>query len=253
MELSYRIGDLGHLMLLMSFVSLGLSFCGFVLHLKSGVQRWWRYASWMAAIHAVAVLCASGLLVYLLVLDRFEYHYVWSHSMSALPMAYKVAALWEGQEGSFLLWMIGHLCCGMVCWRWGGRWRAEVLAVLALLQLGLASMLLGVVIGGWKLGSSPFLLLRLVVEMPVFETDPGFIPEDGMGLSPLLQNYWMVIHPPVLFMALRWFLCLLLMFLRGFGEESLGLCCRLCSLGYLLLLLCWVWELFWVLFGLMRP
>ena len=201
MESIYHVGDLGHLMLLLSYVSVGLSFCGAFFCIRSGEERWWRYACWMAALHAVTLLTASGLLLYLLVSDRFEYHYVWSHSMTSLPIAYKIAAFWEGQEGSFLLWMMGHLCCGVVCcWR-SSAYRRELLALLALIQMGLASMLLGVVIGGWKLGSSPFLLLREVIEMPIFATNPGFVPEDGMGLSPLLQNYWMVIHPPVLFMG----------------------------------------------------
>ncbi|MEM9895234.1 MAG: cytochrome c biogenesis protein CcsA, partial [Bacteroidota bacterium] len=52
-----------------------------------------------------------------------------------------------------------------------------------------------------KFGSSPFMLLRDVLDAPIFKTNPNFIPEDGNGLNPLLQNYWMVIHPPTLFLG----------------------------------------------------
>jgi cytochrome c-type biogenesis protein CcmF len=69
-------------------------------------------------------------------------------------------------------------------------------------QLFLTSMILGVVIGSFKIGSSPFILLRdFMADAPVFKLNPNFIPQDGTGLNPLLQNYWMVIHPPTLFLG----------------------------------------------------
>jgi cytochrome c-type biogenesis protein CcmF len=62
-------------------------------------------------------------------------------------------------------------------------------------------MILGVVIFNIKVGSSPFLLTSDVIDAPVFKVNPDFIPENGSGLNPLLQNYWMVIHPPTLFLG----------------------------------------------------
>ena len=52
-----------------------------------------------------------------------------------------------------------------------------------------------------KFGSSPFILLRDALDAPIFNMNPEFIPEEGTGLNPLLQNYWMVIHPPTLFLG----------------------------------------------------
>ncbi len=52
-----------------------------------------------------------------------------------------------------------------------------------------------------KIGSSPFILLRDAMADPIFKIQPDFIPKDGNGLNPLLQNYWMVIHPPTLFLG----------------------------------------------------
>lgn len=56
--------------------------------------------------------------------------------------------------------------------------------------------------GTWKVGSTPFLTLKAAMpDAPIWQTDPNFIPSNGSGLNPLLQNYWMVIHPPTLFLG----------------------------------------------------
>ena len=83
-------------------------------------------------------------------------------------------------------------------------WEAPVMTIFALVQAFLASMILGVVIPGLnvKIGSSPFILLeRCDARCSHFAAQPEFVPKDGNGLNPLLQNYWMVIHPPTLFLG----------------------------------------------------
>jgi len=78
------------------------------------------------------------------------------------------------------------------------------MAIIALMQLAIASMLLGFYLGpDIKIGSTPFLLLRLQMQgAPIFAM-PNYMDfiKDGNGLNVLLQNYWMVIHPPVLFLG----------------------------------------------------
>lgn len=76
------------------------------------------------------------------------------------------------------------------------------MAVVMLCQAILASMLLGIEVFGERVGSSPFILLREAISDPVFEL-PNYLGmiADGTGLNPLLQNYWMVIHPPALFLG----------------------------------------------------
>src|SRR5699024_9714717 len=71
-----------------------------------------------------------------------------------------------------------------------------------LCQVFLASMLLGIEVFGTRIGSSPFILLREALDAPIF-SDPNYLSmiADGNGLNPLLQNYWMVIHPPTLFLG----------------------------------------------------
>lgn len=70
----------------------------------------------------------------------------------------------------------------------------------AIWMCGMVLFLVPVV--GWSVGSSPFLLLREAMpDQAVFVTNPDFVPTNGNGLNPLLQNYWMVIHPPTLFLG----------------------------------------------------
>jgi cytochrome c-type biogenesis protein CcmF len=113
-----------------------------------------------------------------------------------------ISCFWEGQEGSFLLWLFWNAVLGLLLMYTNRTWKAPVMLVFCLVQVFLASMILGVVIGSLKIGSSPFILMReAMANAPVFQSNPLYVPSDGTGLNPLLQNYWMVIHPPTLFLG----------------------------------------------------
>ena len=87
-----------------------------------------------------------------------------------------------------------------------GEWEIPVMTVIALVQVFLASMLLGTYVLGYKIGSNPFLLLREHAEysnLPWLQ-NPNYIvntAKTAKGLNPLLMNYWMTIHPPTLFLG----------------------------------------------------
>lgn len=196
----YFEGQLGHVFVIISFVtSLFASYAFF--RGRNQEKSWTTFGSRIFYIHAISVLGIVGTLFYLITNHYFEYHYVFSHSSRILPVYYQISCFWEGQEGSFLLWMFWNAVLGLILIRTNNFWKAPVMLVMSLTQLFLASMILGVVIGDFKIGSSPFMLLREVLDAPIFKTNPNFIPEDGNGLNPLLQNYWMVIHPPTLFLG----------------------------------------------------
>lgn len=196
----YFEGQLGHVFVIISFVtSLFASYAFFKG--RNQEKSWTTFGSRIFYVHAVSVLGIVGTLFYLITNHYFEYHYVFSHSSKILPIYYQISCFWEGQEGSFLLWMFWNAVLGLILIRTNNFWKAPVMLVMSLTQLFLASMILGVVIGDLKIGSSPFMLLREVLDAPIFKTNPNFIPEDGNGLNPLLQNYWMVIHPPTLFLG----------------------------------------------------
>ena len=203
----YAIGNTGNLFIILSFIT---SVLATFAYFKSAQENefkngsWRRYARTLFYIHAIAVIGVIVSLFLIIYNHYYEYHYAWSHSSNHLPVYYMISCFWEGQEGSFLLWIFWHAVLGVVLLRTNDKWEAPVMTVFSFVQAFLTSMILGVVIPGieLKIGSSPFLLLRDVIDAPIFSQNMDFVPEDGTGLNPLLQNYWMVIHPPTLFLGL---------------------------------------------------
>ncbi|MEM7550356.1 MAG: cytochrome c biogenesis protein CcsA [Bacteroidota bacterium] len=196
-------GHLGHFFSILTFVSAVICFFSFYKHQASVEenQYWRKLGFWSFLVHSVGVIGVVTTLYYIIANHYFEYHYAYSHSSKDLPFYYMISAFWEGQEGSFLLWMFWHVVIGFFLVGKKTIQRSAFMAVFMAVQAFLSSMILGVVLFNFKLGSSPFLLLRDVLEAPIFQINPDFIPEDGSGLNPLLQNYWMVIHPPTLFLG----------------------------------------------------
>jgi cytochrome c-type biogenesis protein CcmF len=174
-------------------------------------QSWTRLGRIAFLINWVAIIGIGSTLFFLILNHYNEYYYVYSHSSKELPVYYIVSAFWEGQEGSFWLWAFWQSMLGaLLIWK-AKTWENGVMTVVSFSQVFLTSMLLGVQIFGQRIGSSPFILLRDALNLkemaPVVFADPEnfknylkFIT-DGRGLNPLLQNYWMVIHPPTLFLG----------------------------------------------------
>ncbi len=146
------------------------------------------------------LIVAGSLLLYLLVTHQFQYAYVYQYSSRDLPLDYLLSTFWAGQEGSFFLWMLLTAYVGLALMRWVPKdYEMPVLAVVAMCQAFLISMIVGLQFGSVTIGSSPFATLaERFPEAPMLQV-PGFVPQDGNGLNDLLQNPWMVIHPPTLF------------------------------------------------------
>jgi len=202
----YFIGDLGHLFVIASFVTSLISVFTYWKANSANVEtkdQWLQNARVAFYLHGTAVIGVVTCLFIIIYNHYFEYHYAYSHSDSRLPLHYLISTFWNGQEGSFLLWIFWQVVLGIFLIRTQRAWEAPVMVVFGLVQAFLASMILGVVIPfiNIKLGSSPFILLRDAIDDPIFKLQPDFIPKDGSGLNPLLQNYWMVIHPPTLFLG----------------------------------------------------
>jgi cytochrome c-type biogenesis protein CcmF len=204
----YFIGDLGHFFVITAFIaSLVTAFSYFKSTITEALdkkQQWLLNGKISFYIHAFSVFGICVTLFTIIANNYFEYHYAYSHSDKKLPAHYLISTFWNGQEGSFLLWMFWHAVLGIVLIHTNKFWEASVMTVFALVQAFLGSMILGIVLPltEFKIGSSPFILLREVMQQaPIFKSNPEFIPNDGTGLNPLLQNYWMVIHPPTLFLG----------------------------------------------------
>ncbi len=199
------IGDLGHLFVITSFIFALISVFNFYKAEKqidlSKKNAWLLNGKTTFVIHGLAIFGIVATLFTIIAGHYFEYFYAWNHSSKSLPLEYVISSFWEGQEGSFLLWLFWNVILGAILLFTNKKWTASVMVIFSVVQVFLSSMILGVVIGDFKIGSSPFILLREAMDAPVFSINPDFIPEDGTGLNPLLQNYWMVIHPPVLFLG----------------------------------------------------
>lgn len=199
-------GQIGKISVLIAFVFALTSFIAYfaAAQKKDPLQNisWIRFARWMFLVHLIGIVGIVAALYYIIHNHLFEYHYAWQHSSRSLPTRYLFSCFWEGQEGSFLLWMFWHAVLGLVLIKTSRVWESLVMSIVALTQVFLGSMLLGFSVGSIKIGSNPFNLLREVVEAPIFSrADYLTFITDGNGLNPLLQNYWMVIHPPTLFLG----------------------------------------------------
>ncbi len=162
---------------------------------------WRRMGRFSFLAHGIGVFTVIGAIFYAMIEQRYEYQYVWAHVSDDLPMKYIFSAFWEGQEGSFLLWMFWHVVLGFLLMFSTGKWEAPVLAVLLAIEWCIACMILGVYFGDLKIGTNPTLLLRDTMEAPIFANADYLQLIKGNGLNPLLQNWWMTIHPPTLFLG----------------------------------------------------
>jgi cytochrome c-type biogenesis protein CcmF len=139
------------------------------------------------SIHAVfglLVLASAGLVAAFLG-DRFEYWYVSNYANRELELFYKVTGLWAGQRGSLLFWAMLLAFFSSLCVFVNRAKNREFMPyVAAVLQTILAF----------------FIVVLLFGEVNPFER-LGFTPANGRGLNPQLQNYWMVIHPPTLYLG----------------------------------------------------
>lgn len=221
------IGKLGNFFIVLSFVAALFSSFAYFQAAKDNelTNSWKKLARGGFLVHSASVFGIAGTLFYMLLNHYFEYQYVWQHSNSSMPLKYILSCFWEGQEGSFLLWIFWHVILGLVLMRSSKSWELPVMTVFSSVQVFLTSMLLGIVIFDYRLGSNPFLLLREhpeFMDLP-FTKVPNYLENlDGRGLNPLLQNYWMVIHPPMLFLGFASTLVPFCFAIAGLWKQKFG-------------------------------
>ena len=203
-------GRIGQIAIVLSFCAALFSAVSYWFATRNREQiaeaRQWRALGRIGfLLHGFAVLWIIGTLFYLMLNQYYEYQYVQEHVSDELPTRYLFSAFWAGQEGSFLLWMFWHVVLGLLLMASAKDWETPVLTVLAGVQVILSSMLLGIYLelGDTlvKIGTNPLMLLRDVREGPIFAR-PDYLEQiTGAGLNPSLQNWWMTIHPPTLFLG----------------------------------------------------
>ena len=207
-------GQLGQFFVILAFGSALLATISYYFATTSNNQldnSWKRIARFSFFTNTLSVVGIGACLFYIIYTHLFEYHYAWEHSSKSLPVYYIISSYWEGQEGSFWLWGFWQAVLGnILIWK-AKSWEKPVMTIVSLSQVLLSSMLIGVELFGTRVGSSPFILLRDAIDLkssaPIFAARPELYRNyltyitDGNGLNPLLQNYWMVIHPPTLFLG----------------------------------------------------
>ncbi len=171
----------------LTFIALMLSVVAYFLFDRKQDEFYLRFAR-------IAFYTAGGLIVFQVVMlmygiltHHFEWTYVFSYSSRDLSLFYLISTFWAGQEGTFLLWLLYGVIYGL----WIIRMRKEeeplVMSFFNLILAFVAVILIK---------KNPF---AYVWQVNPGNFAPGVIPPDGAGLNPLLQDPWMVIHPPILF------------------------------------------------------
>ncbi len=202
-------GNIGHFGIVTAFVASLLAALSYFFATRRRDEpeaaTWRQMGRGAFAAHGISIFVTIGVMFYLMINQYYEYQYVWAHVSDDLPFKYIFSAFWEGQEGSFLLWLFWHVVLGFVLIGTAKKWESPVMTVLSLIQALLVSMILGIYLGvgeeAVKIGSNPLLLLRDAMDAPIFRQADYLELISGNGLNPLLQNYWMTIHPPTLFLG----------------------------------------------------
>jgi cytochrome c-type biogenesis protein CcmF len=130
-----------------------------------------------------STLVASAVLLAALLRHDFSFTYVARTTSEALPTAYTISAFWGGQEGSLLLWLLILTGFGAAAVRLNRGWARDLLVWVVPVFAAVAVF---------------FSFLGVAVASP-FETQPA--PPDGAGMTPSLQNPYMLAHPPLLYLG----------------------------------------------------
>ena len=177
------MATLGYTVLLATFVVCSYAAAISVAGARRGSRR--LVESGIGAFHMVTALMvmASVLMVRAFVTDDFSIRYVSRYSDSVQPLFFKITSYWGGLDGSIMFWVFLLACFGSIAVHVNRDRHRElipyVVAVIAGVQM--------------------FFLFLMIIHNNPFNTYLTQVPADGNGLNPLLQNFYMVIHPPTMY------------------------------------------------------
>jgi cytochrome c-type biogenesis protein CcmF len=155
-----------------------------MLGVARGEPAWMAVGIRAARAQFVFLAIAFWALAYSFVANDFSVLNVATNSHSQLPAPYRFAATWGSHEGSLLLWTL------ML-----GLWTAAVTWFTRPVPADMIARVLGV-LGAVSVG---FLLFMLLTSNPFLRL--ASVPSDGLDLNPVLQDWAMVVHPPLLYMG----------------------------------------------------
>jgi len=177
------VASLGTFLLLASFVSSSYAATISVVGARRGSRR--LIESGIGGFYFVCALmtAASAVMINAFLTDDFTIKYVAHYSDSVQPLFYKITSYWGGLDGSIMFWVFLLSVFGSIA-VYVNRDRYRELIPYVVATISVVQM---------------FFLYLMVVHKNPFTTFLATNPGDGEGLNPLLQNYWMAIHPPSLY------------------------------------------------------
>jgi len=162
----------------------------FLTHL--GKEKFLKFGRIFYHLTAAGILATAAYMMYLILTHQFQFAYIWEQSNTELQLPLLMSTFYSGQEGSFMLWLTMTAIIGIFLLNYvskGDRLEAQVMCIFSLIVAFLSFILIL---------KSPFLY---VWEKFAGDVEVGFVPQEGRGLNPLLQNFWITIHPPTLFLG----------------------------------------------------
>ena len=176
------IPEIGHFALIMALCVAMLQGVVSIAGAQTGTRSWMEMARPAAQAHFIFIVVAFGCLMYAFINNDFSVKYVSTVSNSMLPIQYRIAAIWGGHEGSLLLWALLL-----------GIWTLAVSHFSRNLPIEMVSRVIGVM----GLISVGFIMFMLFTSNPFDRLLPAAL--DGRDLNPLLQDFGLIIHPPMLY------------------------------------------------------
>jgi cytochrome c-type biogenesis protein CcmF len=170
------MSNFGEITIWLGLFAIGISSgCYWVVTSREDDILAWNVARYSFTGFVAFISLASVLLMLAILKHEFIYSYVVSYSSRDLPLQYLISSFWAGQEGSFLLWVLLGAWLGIFLMH-----NAEELEPQVMLIYNVSLIFLTILL----IKQSPFKMVPVA-------------PPDGQGLNMLLQDPWMVIHPPV--------------------------------------------------------
>src|SRR5687767_12499313 len=179
------MASLGYTILLATFVVCSYAAVVSVVGARRSQRR--LIESGIGAFHMVTALMvmASVLMIHAFVTNDFSIRYVSRYSDSFQPLFFKITSYWGGLDGSIMFWVFLLACFGSLAVHVNrDRHRELIPYVVAVIS-----------------GVQMFFLFLMIIHNNPFNTFLTEVPPDGAGLNPLLQNFYMVIHPPSLYIG----------------------------------------------------
>src|SRR5262245_43717631 len=179
------MSSLGTFLTLATFVTASGAFAASIAGARRGRRPWVERGIGLLQAATALMLVASAVMVHAFVTGDFAIKYVERYSDATQPLFYKLASYWGGLDGSIMFWVTLLSLFGSVAVYVNRERHRElipyVVAVIAVVQM--------------------FFLFLMIIHNNPFETYLTENPADGTGLNPLLQNFYMVIHPPTMYLG----------------------------------------------------